>query len=324
MTMTPERRELTLAHELIREARPKQWIKNLLVFAAPGAAGVLDNGPALWRTIVTFVALCLAASGTYFLNDVADVEADRQHPTKRNRPVAAGTIPLPLATAVGIGLLLGSLVVAASTARWQVALVVALYIALTLAYSVWLKHIAVVDIVTVATGFVLRAIAGAVAVDVPMSNWFLICISFGSLFIVTGKRYAELLEFGDDALQRHLPPVRPRRGGIGHPAVVLPVGVREGTPGRHLVAHVPAVDRADGHGLAALRARAGSRPRRRTRGGLPVRSRPAGTGAHLGRDVRARRLPCLTSWPPTAACSPVGAAPRPRRHVSSRCTTTPT
>ena len=199
MTMTPERRELTLAHELIREARPKQWIKNLLVFAAPGAAGVLDNGPALWRTIVTFVALCLAASGTYFLNDVADVEADRQHPTKRNRPVAAGTIPLPLATVVGIGLLLGSLVVAASTGRWQVGVVVAIYIALTLAYSVWLKHIAVVDIVTVATGFVLRAIAGAVAVDVPMSNWFLICISFGSLFIVTGKRYAELLEFGDDA-----------------------------------------------------------------------------------------------------------------------------
>jgi decaprenyl-phosphate phosphoribosyltransferase len=148
---------------------------------------------------VTFVALCLAASGTYFLNDVADVEADRQHPTKRNRPVAAGTIPLPLATVVGIGLLLGSLVVAASTRRWQVAVVVAIYIALTLAYSAWLKHIAVVDIVTVATGFVLRAIAGAVAVDVPMSNWFLICISFGSLFIVTGKRYAELLEFGDDA-----------------------------------------------------------------------------------------------------------------------------
>ncbi|HEY1282556.1 MAG TPA: decaprenyl-phosphate phosphoribosyltransferase [Acidimicrobiales bacterium] len=199
MTMAPERREVTLAHELVREARPRQWIKNLLVFAAPGAAGVLDNGSALWRTIVTFLALCLAASGTYFLNDVADVEADRRHPTKRQRPVAAGTVPLPLATIVGVGLLLGSLVVAASTGRWQVVVVVAIYIALTLAYSAWLKHIAVVDIVTVATGFVLRAIAGAVAVDVPMSNWFLICISFGSLFIVTGKRYAELLEFGDDA-----------------------------------------------------------------------------------------------------------------------------
>jgi decaprenyl-phosphate phosphoribosyltransferase len=199
MTMAPERREVTLAHELLREARPRQWIKNLLVFAAPGAAGVLDNGSALWRTIVTFLALCLAASGTYFLNDVADVEADRRHPTKRQRPVAAGTVPLPLATIVGVGLLLGSLVVAASTGRWQVVVVVGIYIALTLGYSTWLKHIAVVDIVTVATGFVLRAIAGAVAVDVPMSNWFLICISFGSLFIVTGKRYAELLEFGDDA-----------------------------------------------------------------------------------------------------------------------------
>ena len=199
MTMAPERREVTLAHELIREARPRQWIKNLLVFAAPGAAGVLDNGSALWRTIVTFIALCLAASGTYFLNDVADVEADRRHPTKRQRPVAAGTVPLPLATMLGAGLLLGSLVVAASTGRWQVVVVVAIYIGLTLAYSTWLKHIAVVDIVTIATGFVLRAIAGAVAVDVPMSNWFLICISFGSLFIVTGKRYAELLEFGDDA-----------------------------------------------------------------------------------------------------------------------------
>jgi decaprenyl-phosphate phosphoribosyltransferase len=199
MTMAPERREVTLAHELLREARPKQWIKNLLVFAAPGAAGVLDNGSALWRTIVAFASLCLAASGTYFLNDVADVDTDRQHPSKRNRPVAAGTVPVPLATVVGVGLLVAALVVAGITTRWQLVVVVAVYIALTLAYSAWLKHIAVVDIVVVATGFVLRAIAGAVAVDVPMSNWFLICISFGSLFIVTGKRYAELLEFGDDA-----------------------------------------------------------------------------------------------------------------------------
>jgi decaprenyl-phosphate phosphoribosyltransferase len=199
MTIAPERREVTLAGELLREARPKQWIKNLLVFAAPGAAGVLDNGSALWRSVVAFVALCLAASGTYFLNDVADLDADRQHPTKRNRPVAAGTVPVPLATVVGVGLLVASLVVAASTTRWQLVVVVAVYVAFTLAYSAWLKHIAVVDIVAVATGFVLRAIAGAVTVDVPMSNWFLICISFGSLFIVTGKRYAELLEFGDGA-----------------------------------------------------------------------------------------------------------------------------
>jgi decaprenyl-phosphate phosphoribosyltransferase len=197
MTMTPPR--VTLASELLREARPRQWLKNVLVFAAPGAASVLDNGPALWRTIVTFVALCAAASGTYFLNDVADVESDRRHPTKCNRPVAAGTIPVPLATSVGVGLVAASLAIAAITGRWPVVVVVAIYIALTVAYSIWLKHIAVVDLVAVATGFVLRAIAGAVAVDVPMSNWFLISISFGSLFIVTGKRYAEMLEFGDDA-----------------------------------------------------------------------------------------------------------------------------
>jgi decaprenyl-phosphate phosphoribosyltransferase len=198
MAITPDR-EVTLAGELWREARPKQWIKNLLVFAAPGAAGVLDNGSALWRSVVAFVALCLAASGTYFLNDVADVDVDRLHPAKRGRPVAAGTVPVPLATVVGVGLLVASLVVAATTTRWQLVVVVAVYIGVTLAYSSWLKHIAVVDIVAIAAGFVLRAIAGAVAVDVPMSNWFLICISFGSLFIVTGKRYAELLEFGDDA-----------------------------------------------------------------------------------------------------------------------------
>ena len=197
MTMTPPR--VTLASELLREARPRQWLKNVLVFAAPGAANVLDNGPALSRTIVTFVALCAAASGTYFLNDVADVESDRRHPTKRSRPVAAGTIPVPLATSVGVGLVAASLAIAAITGRWQVVVVVAIYIGLTVAYSIWLKHIAVVDLVAVATGFVLRAIAGALAVDVPMSNWFLICISFGSLFIVTGKRYAEMLQFGDDA-----------------------------------------------------------------------------------------------------------------------------
>jgi decaprenyl-phosphate phosphoribosyltransferase len=220
MTMAPERRELNLAQELLREARPKQWIKNLLVFAAPGAAGVLDNGSSLWRTIVAFVSLCLAASGTYDLNDVADVDADRQHPSKRNRPVAAGTVPLPLATVVGVGLLVASLVVAAITTRWQLVVVVAVYIAVTLAYSAWLKHVAVVDIVVVATGFVLRAIAGAVAVDVPMSNWFLICISFGSLFIVTGKRYAELLEFGDGAGT-----VRPSLDGYSVPYLRFVLGV---------------------------------------------------------------------------------------------------
>jgi decaprenyl-phosphate phosphoribosyltransferase len=185
-----------LAAALVREARPKQWVKNLLAFAAPGAAGVLFHADVAWRSLVLFAALCAAASGTYFLNDVVDVDADRRHPVKRDRPVAAGVVPLRLARWCGALLLVLGLALAAATGRWPALGVVAAYIALTLAYTAWLKHIAVVDI---ASGFVLRAIAGAAAVDVPMSDWFLICTSCGSLFIVTGKRYAELNHLGERA-----------------------------------------------------------------------------------------------------------------------------
>lgn len=178
---------------LVREARPKQWAKNVLVFAAPGAAGVLDNGDYLWRTVAVFVAFCLVSSGTYYWNDLLDVEADRQHPTKRLRPIASGAIPLGVARVVGAVLLAGGVALGAALG-WQTVLVLAVYVATTTLYSAVLKHVAVIDLVTVAAGFVLRAIAGAVATDVPMSTWFLLTTSFGSLFIVTGKRYAELRE----------------------------------------------------------------------------------------------------------------------------------
>lgn len=184
---------------LVRLARPKQWLKNLLVFAAPGAAGVLDNTTDLWLTFVTFAAFCLAASGTYVWNDLLDVEADRAHPTKRRRPIAAGVVPVPLAQVVGVGLIISALGVAALTGRWQTVAILGVYVVITLSYSLWLKHVAVVDLITISSGFVLRAAAGAAAVDVPMSSWFILCITFGSLFIVTGKRYAELSELGDGA-----------------------------------------------------------------------------------------------------------------------------
>jgi len=199
MTMAHQRSEPSLAAIVVREARPRQWLKNVLVFAAPAAAGVLHEWPSLWRAVVAFAAMCAAASGAYFLNDIADVDADRRHPRKRFRPVAAGQLPVTTAAAMGVGLFAVSLVLAGLTSRGPLVLVVAGYIAVTLAYSAVLKHIAVVDLVAVAAGFVLRAVAGAVAVDVVMSNWFLLCISFGSLFIVTGKRYAELRQFGDEA-----------------------------------------------------------------------------------------------------------------------------
>ena len=184
---------------LLRESRPKQWLKNVLVFAAPGAAGVLDEGDNLLLALVTFVSFCFAASGIYIWNDLLDVEADRRHPTKRHRPIASGQLPVTVARTAGVAFPIIALGLAAATGRWQTVAVVATYIVITIAYTLHLKHVPVVDVVTVAAGFVLRAAAGAVAVDVPMSNWFVLCITFGSLFIVVGKRYAELNEVGDDA-----------------------------------------------------------------------------------------------------------------------------
>lgn len=183
---------------LIRLARPKQWVKNVLVFAAPGAAGVLDQRGAFVDATIAFACFCLAAAGTYFLNDVRDVEADRRHPSKRHRPVADGVVSAALATTLGIVLLVAGIGLAFAV-RWPLAATVAGYAALTTTYSSWLKHVAVVDVVAVAAGFVLRAIGGAAATDVPISDWFFIVTSFGSLFMVSGKRGAEAAEVGDDA-----------------------------------------------------------------------------------------------------------------------------
>ncbi len=184
---------------LWRESRPKQWLKNILVFAAPGAAGVLDEGNNLALTLLAFVSFCFAASGIYIWNDLLDVEADRRHPTKCNRPIASGQLAIGTARVAGVAFPIIALGVAALTGRWQTVAVVATYIVITLAYTLRLKQVPVVDVVTVAAGFVLRAAAGAVAVDVPMSRWFVLCIMFGSLFIVIGKRYAELNEMGDNS-----------------------------------------------------------------------------------------------------------------------------
>ncbi len=184
---------------LVRQARPRQWVKNVLVFAAPGAAGVLDDAGALWPTLIAFVAFCLVSSGTYYWNDLLDIEADRLHPTKRHRPLASGTIPIGVARVVGTSLIVGGILLGFATGHWQTVAVLAVYAVLTLSYSIHLKHVAVVDLIAIASGFVLRAMAGAAAADVPMSSWFVLCTTFGSLFIVPGKRYAELRELGEEA-----------------------------------------------------------------------------------------------------------------------------
>lgn len=191
---------------IVQTMRPRQWVKNVLVFVAPAAAGILAHRRPLADSAAAFVVFCLAASGTYCINDVLDRNADRMHPTKRDRPIAAGVVSVPVAVVVGSLLLAAAMGGSAVIGRPKLAVVVVAYVATTLVYSAWLKHEPVVDLGAVAAGFVLRAIAGGVAANVPLSNWFLIVACFGSLFMVTGKREAEVMTLG--------------AAGIGHRATL--------------------------------------------------------------------------------------------------------
>ncbi len=180
---------------VIKAMRPRQWVKNVLVLAAPVAAagrGVRYNYSEVAAEVgVAFVVFSLAASAIYLVNDVRDVEADREHPTKRFRPIAAGVVPEWLAYALAAVLGTASLAISWSLTR-NLAVVMAVYIAMQLAYCFGLKHQAVMDICIVSSAYLLRAIAGGAATDIPLSQWFLLTAAFGSLFMVAGKRYAEL------------------------------------------------------------------------------------------------------------------------------------
>ena len=183
---------------MLRSMRPRQWTKNLLVVAAPLAAGDLGDPGVLGPTVLAFLAFCLASSATYLVNDCADVEADRLHPRKRTRPIAAGELSVRAAVGVAVVLFVLGVGLAALT-RWEFVLLLLAYVALTLGYSLWLKHEPVLDLATVAAGFLMRAVAGGLAAAIPISDWFLMVAGFGSLFIVAGKRYSELHTLGSEA-----------------------------------------------------------------------------------------------------------------------------
>lgn len=180
-----------LADGIVKALRPRQWVKNVLVLAAPLAAGSVTETDVLLPVALAFVVFCLAASGVYLVNDAMDVEADRAHPTKRYRPIAAGVLPVNLAYAMAV-VSLGLAIGLSFFANWKLALVIGVYIAIQLVYCFGLKHQAVLDICIVSSGFLLRAIAGGVAASIPLSQWFLLIMAFGSLFMAAGKRYAEL------------------------------------------------------------------------------------------------------------------------------------
>lgn len=189
MNNTVKQRSLPVA--AIVALRPRQWAKNVLVFAAPLAAGKIFQPDIFWPSVGAFVAFCLISSATYLVNDARDIESDKTHPKKSRRPIAAGELPIPMAISIAIVLaalsLIGSYLIQPALAG-----IVLAYAIFTLSYSLFLKHEPVIELALLSLGFLLRAVAGGAASDLPISTWFLIVAGFGSLFMAAGKRYSEL------------------------------------------------------------------------------------------------------------------------------------
>jgi decaprenyl-phosphate phosphoribosyltransferase len=201
-----------LVYQLLIAARPRQWIKNGLLLVAPLAAGALTTPMTFIRVAIGMVAFCLLCGGAYLFNDARDREADRRHPVKRERPVAAGRVGVDTAVVAGGVLVAGGLGVAAALGL-RFLLVAVAYLGLSAAYTLGLKRIPIIDIGAVAGCFVLRALAGGAAAEVPISRWFAVVVCAAALFVVAGKRYSEQRLLGVEAprarstLRAYRPPV---------------------------------------------------------------------------------------------------------------------
>ena len=193
---------MTMLAAIVVSLRPRQWVKNLFVFAGLIFAQKLFT-PAAWVALAGFAIFCGLSGAIYLFNDVADRERDRLDPRKRMRPIAAGRLPVGVAIVTGVVLVMGGLVLAALLSR-AFFLTAFAYVILLIAYSAWLKHIVIVDALVVAGGFVLRAVAGAVVIDVEISGWLLICTILLALFLAFGKRRYEYVALEEEAA-RHRP-----------------------------------------------------------------------------------------------------------------------
>src|SRR5215469_3144328 len=190
-----------------QSTRPRQWPKNLLVFAAPLAGDTFGRSYGFWYALAAASAFIAASSAVYLINDVVDVERDRAHPYKRSRPVASGRLPVRHAVALAIVLVIVALGVGLLIGEPLVVATVAAYLAISFLYSAWLKHVPVIELASVASGFVLRVVGGAAATHVPPSGWFLLVCSLGALMVAIAKRFTELTVLGADAA-RHRPAMR--------------------------------------------------------------------------------------------------------------------
>ena len=197
------------ARAVVRLLRPHQWTKNLLCLAGvafsgrflASAAPIAINWPASLRALATLGVFCAASSAIYAFNDVMDRERDRRHPTKRNRPVASGAVSAALASTISVVLALVALA-GAFLLGGDVLLLLALYVINSLAYTLRLKHVALLDVLSVAVGFVLRLLAGCYAVDVMPTSWIVLCTFFLATFLAAAKRRAELAAAGEDETLR--------------------------------------------------------------------------------------------------------------------------
>ncbi len=176
---------------LVRSMRPEQWTKNVVVFAALIFGRRLFDPAAVGLSLTAFLIFCAVSSVVYLLNDVSDREADRQHPLKSRRPIASGELDVSAAL-MAAGVIGLTAMAAALWVRLEFALIAAVYVAMFAAYSRWLKHIVILDVLTIAIGFVLRAAAGAVVIAVPISHWLLVCTILLALFLGLSKRRHEL------------------------------------------------------------------------------------------------------------------------------------
>ncbi|MEA4908923.1 MAG: decaprenyl-phosphate phosphoribosyltransferase [Chloroflexi bacterium] len=184
---------------LIKSLRPRQWTKNAFVLAALVFDRQLTNVTALLHSLVGFILFCLVSSAVYLLNDIVDVEADRQHPTKRNRPIAAGIVPIPTAIAATVAILAICFPLAYLLSPMFAAILVA-YFLMNVAYSNWLKHVPLVDVMIIAAGFVLRVAAGVSVIHVErFSPWLYVVTTLLALYIGFGKRRAELTLLSQNA-----------------------------------------------------------------------------------------------------------------------------
>ena len=187
---------MSLPRALFLSLRPNQWTKNLFVLAALAFSKHLFDPDAMLRAFGAFTIFCVLSGATYVVNDIVDLQQDRLHPTKRRRPLASGALSVAAARWSVAGLILGALVASVGLG-WPFTLAATSYLALNLAYSFLLKHVVILDVLALAIGFVLRAVAGAVAIGVVFSHWLLVCTLLIALFLALAKRRHELVTLGD-------------------------------------------------------------------------------------------------------------------------------